>query len=174
MFGITGFWLYVLVFCGKMLEVAFSTLRIMFSGKGKKILSAFTGLFEITMWVLLASSVLEDVTSDPMKLVAYCLAFSCGILLGTYIEQRLAVGLTAIQIVIPGTEASELGKVMRDHGFGVTILEGHSVDGTERCLLLIQLRRKLVAQAVAVARKIEPNAVISVSDVKSVSGGFFR
>lgn len=174
MFGITGPLLYVLVFCGKMIEVTFSTLRITFSGKGKKFIAAFFGIFENGIWVLLASSVLDDVTSDPMKLVAYCAAFSCGIILGTSVEQKLAVGLTAIQIVIPGTEAVELGKIMREHGFGVTILEGHSVDGTERSLLLIQLRRKLVSQAVQIAKEAEPNAVISVSDVKSVSGGFFK
>ncbi len=174
MFGLSGFWLYLFIFCGKMIEVAFSTLRITLAGKGQKILGALAGFVEIILWVFIASSVLKDVQSDPWKMVAYCLAFACGIVMGTWLEQMLAVGLTSIQIVVPAEEAEELGKKLRDSGFGVTILDGRSVDGTERAMVFIQLRRKHVSQAMALARREAPNAVISISDVRSVSGGYIR
>jgi len=174
MFGLSGFWLYLFIFCGKMVEVAFSTLRITLAGKGQKFLGALAGFIEIVLWVFIASSVLQDVQSDPWKMVAYCLAFACGIIMGTWLEHLLAVGLTSIQIVVPAEEAEELGKKLRDGGFGVTILEGRSVDGTARAMVFIQLRRKHVTQAVSLAKKEAPEAVISVSDVRSVSGGYIR
>ena len=174
MFGLSGFWLYLLIFCGKMIEVAFSTLRIILIGKGKRVFGIATGFVEITIWVFLASSVLSDVGSDPLKMVAYCAAFCCGLLLGTFFEQKLAVGLTSIQIVVPQEDGDKLAGILRDGGFGVTLMDGRSVDGTARTLVFIQLRRKRVPEAVDLARRYAPDAVVSVSDIRSVSGGYVR
>jgi len=172
--GLSGGWLYAVIFLGKMIEVALDTLRIMFISKGKKAYGTVCGFFSILIWIMLVSSVLTDVSADPMKVVVYCVAYACGIYMGTALEQRLAVGLTAIQIVLPETEAGEVGGGLRDAGFGVTLMEGRSVDGTKRGLVFVQLRRKLVPEAIALANGLCPDAVISVSDVRQVRGGFFK
>ncbi|MGE4484812.1 MAG: DUF2179 domain-containing protein [Oscillospiraceae bacterium] len=172
--GISGGWLYLLIFVGKMIEVTFSTLRIMFVGKGKKFLGAFCGLFEVFFWVVIASSVLADLYEDPFEVVVYCVAFSCGILMGMALEQRLAVGLTSIQVVSPATDAEKVGATLREGGFGVTLLDGHSVDGTKREMIFVQLKRKRIPEAVKLVRAIDPDAIISANDVKSLGGGFMR
>ena len=69
--------------------------------------------------------------------------------------------------------AAEFSKTARDNGFGVTILDGHSVDGTKREVVFVQLRRKRVEEAMKIALSENPEAIISVSEAKTVHGGFF-
>ena len=174
MFGLTGFWVYVLIFCGKMIEVTCSTMRIMLVNKGKKFLGVLFGMMEITLWISIASTVMTDMYNDPMKMVVYCAAFAVGILIGMFVEQKLAIGLTSIQIVSLENDGQKIGKLLRDNGFGVTLLDGRSVDGTRRELVFIQLKRKSVAHAIEFVQQISPEAVISVSDIKTVRGGFIK
>lgn len=173
-FDIPHYLIYIIIFAGKMLEVSFGTLRIMFSGKGKKLLSAGCALVEIFLWVIIASSVLTDLNEDPLKMVVYCVAFACGVPIGIHLEGKLAVGLTSIQIVSLADRGECVACALRMNNFGVTILEGHSVDGTARNMVFVQLRRKRIPEAMAIVRKEDPDAIISVNDVKSLSGGFLK
>jgi len=154
--------------------VACNTLRIMFVGKGKRVLGIFFGFFEILLWLIVASTVLSDLYSDPIKAAVYCIAFCCGILFGMELEQRMAVGLTSIQVVSLAAEAEKIGLSLRENGFGVTLLSGHSVDGTEREMLFVQLRRRRIAEAVRIVRGIDPEAIISASEVRSLGGGYMK
>lgn len=172
--GISGFWLYVVIFVGKMAEVCFSTLRIMFVGKSRKIEGALFGFVEIFLWVVVVSSVLNDLAADPMKMVVYCVAFTLGIPVGVQIENLLAVGLTSIQVVATKDKGEKIGHALREHGFGITFLDGHSVDGTKRELVFVQLKRKRIPDATRIIRDMAPDAVISVSDLRSFRGGFIR
>lgn len=169
-----GPWIYLVIFVGKLIEVSIATLRIMFVSRGNKGLSLLCGFFEIVLWVIIAGNVLNDLYSDPLKALVYCIAFTIGILLGMVLEQKLAVGLTSIQIISLTDDGEKIGALLRENGFGITFLEGHSVDGTKRQLLFVQLRRRKIGEAIQLARSINPNVIVSVSDVKSVHGGFFK
>lgn len=174
MFGLTGFWVYLLIFVGKLIEVSVSTMRIMFSGKGKKLCASMFGLAEIFLWVVITSTVITDLGKDPFKAVVYCVAFACGITLGIALEQKMAVGLTSIQILSGEKEGEKIGLKLRESGFGVTILDGHSVDGSKRELVFVQLKRRRVMEAMSIAKSVNPEAVISVSDISSFHGGFIK
>ena len=174
MIGLEGPWMYAIIFLGKMVEVAFDTLRIVFIGKGRKISSALCGVVAVSLWIVIISSVLTGITEDPIKAVIYCIAYTLGILFGSQLEQWIAVGYISIHIVLSTDGGERLGSAMRECGFGVTILDGHSVDGTQRAVMLVQLRRRRLAEAMGLTKKTCPDAVISVSDVKNLHGGFIR
>ena len=174
MFGLTGPIVYVLIFVGKLLEVALMTLRITFVGRGNKLLSAACGLIEEILWVVVVSAVLTNISTDPLAAVMYCAAFTIGIVLGIMLENRLAVGLTSVQIVSMAADGEKVGPALREQGFGVTVLNGHSVDGTKRDVIFVQLKRKRMRECAALVRSIDPDAVISISDTRSVIGGYVR
>ena len=163
---------YFVIFFGKVLEVCVTTLRIIFVGKGRMVYGTVFGFVEIVLWIIIAGEVLGDLQSDPMKAVVYCLGFTAGIAAGVAVEHRLAIGLTSINIVVPRESGEKIATALRESGFGVTILEGHAVGGALRQLVLVQLRRKNIKSAVGIARGIYPNAVISISEVQSIRGGF--
>ena len=47
-------------------------------------------------------------------------------------------------------------------------------DDTDRYMLISTLRRKLAPEAMDIIGSVAPNAVITVSDVKSLRGGYMR
>jgi uncharacterized protein YebE (UPF0316 family) len=174
LFNFTGIYAYLFIFLGRMVEVALSTLRIMFVSKGRKYIGALFGFFEIFLYVLIIGTVLNNIREDPIKLVVYCAAFSCGIVLGVTLENKMAIGLMSMQVVSQDKDAVKISVALRDSGFGVTLIDGHSVDGTPRELIFVQLRRKRVAEAKRIIYREDPCALISVSEVKSLSGAFIK
>ena len=121
MFGITGPVVYLLIFIGKLAEVSLMTLRIVFVGRGMKLLSALCGLIEEVLWVIVVSAVLSSIRTDPLAAVMYCAAFTVGIVLGIVIENRLAIGITSMQIVSMAADGDKVGPALREHDFGVTV-----------------------------------------------------
>lgn len=174
MFNLTGAALYLAIFFGKLVEVTLGTARIAFVSKGRKLEAGLFALVEIIFWVIIAGSVITNIQSDPLKAVAYCLAYALGVVVGMFVEQKLALGMTSMQAVTSQDDGEEIGKALREHNFGVTLLDGHSVDGTKRKLVFIQLKRKRVPEATALIRETAPHAVVSTSDVRQIWGGFIK
>lgn len=166
---------YLAIFLGKIFEVSLGTLRIVLINRGERLIGACIALVEITLWLIIAGSVLADYKSDPLKMVAYALAYALGNYAGSWLEERLAFGLCSIQCVAMEKDTAEkICDALRSHGFGVTELTVHGRDGNDHYMLLTTLRRKLSGEAMALMQAVDPSAVITVSDVKSQRGGYLR
>ena len=87
--------LYFIIFFAKIIEVSISTVRIVFINKGEKIKGAALGFIEIMIWLIVVSSVLNNITEDPIKVFIYAIAFSLGNFFGVTIESKIAVGLSS-------------------------------------------------------------------------------
>ena len=91
------------------------------------------------------------------------------------LEERLAFGLCSMQTVVMDRETSDaISEALRQNGFGVTELAAQGRDDETRFMLISTLRRKLADEAIALVQGIAPNAVITVSDVKSQRSGYLR
>ena len=170
--NLSGPILYMIIFAAKIIEVSMMTLRLVYINKGEKLIGAIIGFFEVMIWLIIVSSVLTNITEDPLKIVVYCLAFAIGNYLGVTIEGKIAVGLASLQVVINEDEGDDLANIMRQEGFGVTILEGRGIDKSRKSILFIQLKRKRIPEAIKLIQSTYSDAFISVNDLKSVKGGF--
>ena len=168
-----GILIYFSIFVAKMVEVSLATIRMVLVNRGEKIKGALIGFFEVMIWLVVAANVLDSVAQDPFKVVVYCAGFSCGIYLGVVIEDKLAIGMAAIQAVVGEEMKDELSLALRDKGFGVTVLQGQGMDGTVD-VLMVYLKRKALAEATSLIRDHVPNALITVNDVRSLRNGFIR
>ena len=79
---------YIIIFCAKIIEVSISTIRVVFIGKGERVKGAILGFVEIMIWLVVVSSVLNNITEDPYKMFIYAAAFSLGNFLGVTIESK--------------------------------------------------------------------------------------
>ena len=157
-------WVYLVIFFGKIVEVSLGTLRIVLINRGERLIGSLIALIEISLWLIIAGNVLSDYQSDPFKMLAYALAYALGNYVGSWLEERLAFGLCSMQTVV----------MDRENGFGVTELAAQGRDDETRFMLISTLRRKLADEAIALVQGIAPNAVITVSDVKSQRSGYLR
>lgn len=166
--------LYFMIFFAKTVEVTLSTIRLVFNNKGERVKGALLGFVEIMIWLLVMSSTLNNIAEDPFKIIAYAGGFSLGNFLGVTIESKIAIGLSSIQVIIDDEVGDALADILRDHGYGVTEIEGEGKDESKKSLLFIQLQRKKIPIAIKVIKENEPNAYITVNDVKSTIGGFIK
>ena len=172
--NLSGPALYIIIFVAKTIEVSIATIRLVFVNKGERVKGALLGFVEVLIWVLIVSFVLNNITSDPFKIFAYAAGFSLGNFLGVSIESKIAVGLSSIQVIISEDECDILAGILREHEFGVTIIDGKGKDNSKKDLLFIQLKRKKIPAAIRLIKEIDPNAYISVNDVKSIVGGYIK
>lgn len=172
--NLSGPALYVVIFCAKIVEVTISTIRLVYINKGEKIIGAILGFVEILIWLIVVSSVLTNIAEDPIKVFIYAAAFALGNYIGVTIESKIAVGLASIQVVINEGTGEVLADILREQGFGVTILEGKGKNNSKKNLLFIQLKRKRIPEAISLIKKYNPKAYITINDIKSMMGGFVK
>lgn len=168
-----GVWSYFIIFFAKIIEVSMSTIRIMFVSKGERGKAAFIAFFEIFIWIIIISSVLTGLNEDPIRALVYCAAFAIGNYLGVFIESKLAIGLSSIQVITKEGVGHELANLLRDNNFGVTVIKGEGKE-TMREILLIHLKRKRIVEAVDLINSQLENAVVIVNEVKDVRGGYIK
>lgn len=165
--------IYIFIFFAKILEVSLATVRIVLVNRGEKLKGAIIGFFEVLLWVIVVSNVLNGLQEDPAKLIIYCLAFALGNYIGVIIENKLAIGKSCIQAVIGADKKEELSEALRAKGFGVTNIMGEGKDGPVD-VLMIYLKRKRLEEAIAQIRDYCPKALITVNDVRQMRNGFIK
>ncbi|MFZ7130821.1 MAG: DUF5698 domain-containing protein [Eubacteriales bacterium] len=165
--------IYFFIFFGKILEVTLSTIRIVLINRGEKLKGSLIAFIEIIIWLLIINSVLKTINEDIIKFILYALAYAAGNYLGVLIEEKLAIGLSSIQVILPLNKAGAACQMLREHHFGVTTIEGEGVKD-KRDILIIHLKRKRINEAVKLIQYHVENAVITINDVKAIRGGFIK
>ncbi|NLW60344.1 MAG: DUF2179 domain-containing protein [Firmicutes bacterium] len=159
------------IFFARMTDVCLGTIRILFLTRGKRFHAALLGFFEVSINITALSQVVGNLDS-PWKLLVYALGFSCGNIVGGFLEEKLAVGYTMVELV-PKDHTPELIAALRNENFGVTVLEGKGRTGP-RHLLTIILRRRDLPRLRAVIDQIEPDVFYTELDARLIRGGYFR
>ena len=172
--SLSGPVLYIVIFIAKIVEVTLMTVRGVLINKGEKLIGAIIAFVEVFIWVIVVSAVLTNITEDPMKILIYCSAFALGNYLGVILENKLAVGLATLQAVLPDENGEEVAQLLRDSGFGVTILEGKGINDIKKDMLIVMLKRKRINEAIGIINSQIPGALITINDVKNLRGGYIR
>ena len=164
-------WIYGFILVFKIIEVSMATLRIVLITKDERLIGALIGFFEVVLWVILVSTVLSNITEDPIKVVIYAIGFAIGNYVGSKIENYIAIGTTNIEAIVFKQDGNQLSTELRSRGFAVTTVDAHGMN-SEREILYIHLPRKKVCNAVSVIKSIQDNVVITINDIKPVYGGY--
>lgn len=162
---------YVLIFFVKIIEVTLSTTRMVLITRGERKKGAFIAFFEVCIWVILVSTVLEDITEDPIKIIIYALGFSIGNYLGSMFEEKLGIGTTRIEAIVKEVDGIELVKKIRDEGYAVTVVAGEGMN-YKRSVLIMHVKRKRAKSLIKIIRVHQDNVVITINEIKPIYGGF--
>ncbi|NLA92091.1 MAG: DUF2179 domain-containing protein [Spirochaetales bacterium] len=167
-----GIGIYFVIFFGKILEVTVSTLRSVLINRGERVKGTIIAFFDILLWLVITGTVLQGFQEDPLRMVVFALAFAIGNYMGSWLEDKLAFGLSSIQVIVSESKESKaLADLLREQSFGVTVVKGSGRHG-ERELLLLHLKRKRIAEAVAIINETLPDALIVINDSRGIKGGY--
>ena len=160
---------YLVIFVARVCDVSLSTLRMLMVVRGKKYPAAAIGMAEATIYIAALGRVMTNM-SDPWKMLAYGLGFAAGTLLGSYIEERLAMGHVSLEVIPPEEFGEELLKALRTAGYGVTALTGYGLKG-EKMVLLISTDRKSLPRLTQLIEEFAPDSFVTVLETRAVRGG---
>lgn len=167
-----GIWIYFIIFFGKILEVTVSTIRMVLINRGERVKGTMVAFFDSILWLLITGTVLEGFQEDPLRMVVFAFAFAVGNYMGSWFEDKLAFGLSSVQVIVPeGPESVALADSLREDNFAVTVIKGTGRNGN-RDIQLLHLKRKRIAEAVSLINTMLPGAVVVVNDSKIISGGY--
>ncbi len=161
----------LLILLLQLIYVPILTLRTIFMVKKQTKVAALLGILDTLIYVFGLSLVFSG-DQSVLAMIVYSVGFGAGILLGGYIEDKLAVGYTVFNVVIENKNM-ELIDDLRNQGFGVTIFEGEGIEKTHYQLSILtpRSRGKDVEETV---KKYEPKAFLIAYEPNRFEGGYLR
>ena len=168
---IPGAAMYVIIFGLKFVEVTISTMRIVLVTKGERVKGAILAFFEVMLWVIVVTLVLDGLMDDPIKIVIYAAAFAAGNYVGSILEEKLALGTIHLTAIVPDSQGKATATAMREQGYAVTVTSGEGRDGV-RNILNLYIHRKKITPTIAALKTIAPGVVITIHDIRPIYGGY--
>lgn len=150
--------------------VSFSTMRMILTLKGRRYLAAFVSTFEVVVYIIGLSIVLDNL-SEIQNIIAYAVGFAIGIIVGSKIEERLALGYITVNVISTNPELP-FTKTLREKGFGVTSWHSYGMDG-DRLSIQVLAPRKQEVYLYKLITDIDPKAFIISYEPKQIQGGFW-
>jgi len=166
-----NWYLPILVFFARILDVTLGTLRIIFIGKGKRLLAPLLGFVEVFIWIVVVSQLVRNV-SNLIGYLAYAAGFAVGTYVGMLIENRLAIGTLIVRAIVSG-ETDNLVRSLSDAGYGVTIFDAHGATGPVKVIDTV-INRKELDDIVRRLLASHPNVFYTVEEARAVSQGVFH
>ena len=156
----------LLIFFARVCDVSLGTLRIIFISKGIKYLAPFVGFFEILIWLLAISQIMQNLT-NPYYYLFYASGFAIGNLVGIIIEEKLSIGTVAVRI-ITRQDASELVKSLKNYDYGITVVNAEGSKGKVKIIFTV-ISRQNIKKVINLVKKYNPRAFYSIEDIRYVS-----
>ena len=159
------------IFMARIIDVSLGTIRMILVIRGDKIPAAIIGFFEILVYTV-ALGMVVGALDDPVKLMVFCTGFALGILVGSWIEEKLALGYRGIQVTIDHDE-EHIVQELRDEGVAVTCWEASGKSGP-KLVMNIFVKRSLAGVIADEIAKKAPDAFIVLMEPKFFQGGYIK
>ncbi len=162
----------MIIFLARCTDVTMGVFRILMVVKGRKIIAAMLGFFEVMVFISIMNVIMGGGKSLSFpELLAYCGGFACGNIFGSFLEGKLMDAYVLAEIIADHTEATDnLVQTLREAGFGTTVITAEGRSGP-RLVIKVICSRKHVARVRAISDKF--GSFLYISDITGVSGGYF-
>jgi uncharacterized protein YebE (UPF0316 family) len=161
----------LIIFVLRVLNIALDTLRMLFTLRGNKALAWIFGFLVSLIFVVLLTSIISNL-NNLLYILAYAAGFATGGTVGMWIEERLALGFTHIQI-ISSRRGANMAQTLREDGFAVTEIPARGKDGMVS-ILNLSVRRSQMVDIETIVNECDETAFVTSEDVRPVRRGFFR
>lgn len=156
----------------KILEISIQSVKTVCIVKGEKFVAAALGFLECLIWGLVVSSIITKLSGSIFLLLSYCIGYAVGLMLGSTIESKLAIGTSSIQLIVDSDHINDVENYFKEHNNGFTVLKGHG-SKEEMFVVIVVLPRKSVKATMKEIKILCDNKVFIVSsEVSKFTGGY--
>jgi uncharacterized protein YebE (UPF0316 family) len=157
----------VLIFLARIADVSLGTVRTISIVHGRTKFAFFLGFLEVSLWLVVITTVIGKITDKPVLGIFYALGFASGNAVGIMIERRIAFGNIVLR-VISTDHGRDIAEKIRKMGYGVTTFQGEGMTGPVIELYIVCRRRNL-REIIPAVKAIEPDAFYITEQAGSVS-----
>ncbi len=169
----------LLIFTLRIVDVSMSVMRMILNVRGQRAVAAFIGFFEVLVWLMAAGHALQHLDS-LYHIAGYAGGFATGNYVGVWLEAKFALGLNSVRAVMRietqdngATIGAAAARELREQGFAVTEVAGRGLHSDVEILSTV-VPRKRVPAVLQIIRRHDPDAFVSVEEVRSIQGGYIR
>ncbi len=155
----------VIIFVLRLLDVGMATVRIVLLGRGRRGPASLLGFFEALIWVLAIARVFDGL-DDPARMVAFALGFAAGTYAGSLVEEWMALGHALIRVVSP-IATVPVAPILREEGYGATVLNGDGLAGEVKVTFCVVPRKK-VYSVMRLIHAANPDVFVTVEQTSTV------
>lgn len=159
------------IFFARVLDVSMATIRMLLIVKGRRLQASFIGFFEAMIYIVVLGRVVSSL-DNPIHLTVYSLGFAAGNYAGIYFEEKLALGYIAVQ-VIPSEKSMLIVEILRNNGYGVTVVEGEGKNGI-KYILNVYSQRKDLDKILNLVGEQDPKAFTAIMDANKTLRKYYR
>ena len=176
-FSSMPFWVgIVIIFLLRVFEMSFSTLRMMMLIRDRKKLAWVFAFMQAMIFVFATSNVLKNLESNNSEswylIIAYAAGFATGWVVGSYVEGKIAIGFTHMQVISPNYGAA-IAEKLRDEGFAVKEIPARGKDGMV-AVLQLGIMRKSGKKVFEIVKDVDETAFITSEDLRPVNKGYWQ
>lgn len=161
----------LLIALTRVCDVTIGTIRIIFVSKGNKIISPILGFFEVLIWLIAISQVMQNL-SNWVCYVAYAGGFALGNYIGILLEEKMALGTLLVRVFIDD-DYVPLAEALKAKHYGVTIFEAEGSRGKVHMIYTI-IQRKLLQDVISHIKQYDPKAFYTIEDIRLAKEGIFH
>jgi len=158
------------VFAMRVTDMSIDTLRMLFVMRGQRLLAGALGSVQAAVFILAVGAALRG-PLNVWTVTGYAAGFGVGVILGMMVEERLAFGYVMFR-VYSSTSGAEIARALRDAGRAVTDFVAHGRDGRITVVNSVVARKDAPAVR-AIIDGIDPQAFVTVDDVRRLRRGYF-
>jgi len=159
----------LLIFFMRVCDVTLGTFRQIMAVQGRAYLAAFTGFFELTIFILAISKTILSINESPAYVVAYAGGFAVGTLTGVKLEGIIGLGTRLVRVITTFENLALVNK-LREAGYGVTVVPGEGMHGPVFVLISV-IKRPSVPEFVKIVKELAPKAFYTVEETRFSAGG---
>lgn len=157
----------LIVFFARICDVSIGTIRTIVTVQGRTIIAFILALFEITIWILVASTVINQVKDQPVLVVFYAFGYATGNVIGIVVEKKLAFGIIILKILTKNA-GQQITDFLRGKGQPVTVFLGEGMKGPVS-ELYIACRRKDLKWILPEVRGLDKQLFYIVEQARDMS-----
>ncbi|WP_338448535.1 DUF2179 domain-containing protein [Niallia oryzisoli] len=159
----------LLILLLQLIYVPIFSLRTIMLVKGYRVNASLFGFLESVIYVFGLSIVLTGEQSI-ISMIVYAVGFSVGILIGSKIEEEMAIGYITLQVILTNRNKALIDQ-LREEGYGVTVYVAEGKDA-DRYKLEIITKRNQEEGLIEMIKEYEPQAFIIAYEPRYFKGGF--
>ena len=157
----------VIVFLARICDVSIGTVRTIATVQGRTVIAFGLAIFEITIWVLVAGTVINQIREQPVLVIFYACGYATGNVVGILVERKLAFGINILK-VLTRRAGKEIADYLRSKGQPVTVFVGEGMKGPVS-ELYIACRRRDLKWILPEVRKMDPQAFYVIEHARDMS-----